>query len=153
MKDSLDKQDKTKAVDIFQVMADAIQKEFAQIFLWSLNIFEFFNIYFMRYNYLKNFEQIALQSKNNQISGLSQNSDVTTQYSAATLAAASKFKRVLGIVSTIHISTEREMTLTLICPGKGGLRCEAGTVHHQQLSLGHGAEGEYLVSIGSTFTV
>ena len=33
MKDSLDKQDKTKAVDIFQVMADAIQKEFAQIFL------------------------------------------------------------------------------------------------------------------------
>ena len=37
MKDSLDKQDKTKAVDIFQVMADAIQKEFAQIFLWSLN--------------------------------------------------------------------------------------------------------------------
>ena len=103
MKDSLDKQDKTKAVDIFQVMADAIQKEFAQIFLWSLNIFEFFNIYFMRYNYLKNFEQIALQSKNNQISGLSQNSDVTTQYSAATLAAASKFKRVLGIVSTIHI--------------------------------------------------
>ena len=101
MKDSLDKQDKTKAVDIFQVMADAIQKECAQIFLWSLNIFEFFNIYFMRYNYLKNFEQIALQSKNNQISGLSQNSDVTTQYSAATLAAASKFKRVLGIVSTI----------------------------------------------------
>ena len=142
MKDSLDKQDKTKAVDIFQVMADAIQKEFAQIFLWSLNIFEFFNIYFLRYNYLKNFEQIALQSKNNQISGLSQNSDVTTQYSAATLAAASKFKRVLGIVSTIHISTETEMTLTLICPGKGGLRCEAGTVHHQQLSLGHGAEGE-----------
>ena len=142
MKDSLDKQDKTKAVDIFQVMADAIQKEFAQIFLWSLNIFEFFNIYFLRYNYLKNFEQIALQSKNNQISGLSQNSDVTTQYSAATLAAASKFKRVLGIVSTIQISTETEMTLTLICPGKGGLRCEAGTVHHQQLSLGHGAEGE-----------
>ena len=142
MKDSLDKQDKTKAVDIFQVMADAIQKEFAQIFLWSLNIFEFFNIYFLRYNNLKNFEQIALQSKNNQISGLSQNSDVTTQYSAATLAAASKFKRVLGIVSTIQISTEREMTLTLICPGKGGLRCEAGTVHHQQLSLGHGAEGE-----------
>merc|ERR1719412_3088058 len=84
MKDSLDKQDKTKAVDIFQVMADAIQK-----------------------------------SKNNQISGLSQNSDMTTQYSAATLAAASKFKRVLG---------------------KGGLRCEAGTVHGQQLSLGHGAE-------------
>ena len=141
MKDSLDKQDKTKAVDIFQVMADAIQKEFAQIFLWSLNIFEFFNIYFLRYNYLKNFEQIALQSKNNQISGLSQNSDVTTQYSAATLAAASKFKRVLGIVSTIHISTETEMTLTLICPGKGGLRCEAGTVH-QQLGLGHGAEGK-----------
>ena len=114
---------------------------------------EFFNIYFLRYNYLKNFEQIALQSKNNQISGLSQNSDVTTQYSAATLAAASKFKRVLGIVSTIQISTETEMTLTLICPGKGGLRCEAGTRHHQQLSLGHGAEGEYLVSIGSTFTV
>ena len=99
----------------------------------------------MRYNYLKNFEQIALQSKNNQISGLSQNSDVTTQYSAATLAAASKFKRVLGIVSTIQISTETEMTQTLICPGKGGLRCEAGAGHHQQLSLGHGAEGEQLV--------
>ena len=27
MKDSLDKQDKSKTVDIFQVMADAIQKE------------------------------------------------------------------------------------------------------------------------------
>ena len=101
---------------------------------------EFFNIYFLRYNYLKNFEQIALQSKNNQISGLSQNSDVTTQYSAATLAAASKFKRVLGIVSTIQIQNRNDSYVP--CPGKGGLRCEAGTVHHHQLSLGHGAEGE-----------
>ena len=33
MKDSLDKQDKSKAVDIFQVMADAINKEFVQIIL------------------------------------------------------------------------------------------------------------------------
>ena len=30
MKDSLDKQDKTKTVDIFQVLADSIQKEFVQ---------------------------------------------------------------------------------------------------------------------------
>ena len=29
MKDSLDKQDKNKTVDIFQVMVDAIQKEFS----------------------------------------------------------------------------------------------------------------------------
>ena len=31
MKDSLEKQDKSKAVDIFKVMADAIQKEFVQL--------------------------------------------------------------------------------------------------------------------------
>ena len=68
---------------------------------------EFFNIYFLLYNYLKNFEQIALQSKNNQISSLSQNSDVTTQYSAATLAAASKFKRVLGIVLKLQTINRR----------------------------------------------
>ena len=30
MKDSLEKQDKTKTVDIFQVLADSIQKEFVQ---------------------------------------------------------------------------------------------------------------------------
>ena len=70
---------------------------------WNSSTFIFCYIY----NYLKNFEQIALQSKNNQISSLSQNSDVTTQYSAATLAAASKFKRVLGIVLELQTISRR----------------------------------------------
>ena len=98
MKDSLDKQDKSKTVDIFQVMADAIQKEIFHSKFQSLKMLNTSNIRSSKLHSIF-LTEFCSQSKNNQINlGPSAAVDASKecQYSPATLAAAKKFKRFLG---------------------------------------------------------
>ena len=94
MKDSLDKQDKSKTVDIFQVMADAIQKEIFHSKFQSLKMLNTSNIRSSKLHSIF-LTEFSSQSKNNQIN-FGPSVDASQQYSPATLAAAKKFKRFLG---------------------------------------------------------
>ena len=58
MKDSLEKQDKTKTVDIFQVLADSIQKEFVQSIFYQNNLQNSFQILKLLLAFISPFLQV-----------------------------------------------------------------------------------------------
>lgn len=109
MKDSLEKQDKSKAVDIFKVMADAIQKEFVQLDVKNSSNQKFWG-WVLRMLILHKFPisdphqasfWAIFQSKTSQrqhhITQNCQNDEnIPKEYTPATVAAAKKFKKFLG---------------------------------------------------------